>query len=430
MNSLSYLAVLHSICLPNLASPREHTMDRLVEFLHCFDPRQMRYAGSYLRELLDLVASGQVLPPLIAVDALATAILRIDPTGGMLTSTHTQMAKLAYTTDTIDAAFPVIDKNIVFYPNMANWVEPDPLCDLTLSPASYIHKETGLTLNVKPAAVLEYDLLCGMMYCTKRNWAKAHAAFERVITFPTRDGGTSKIMAEAYKKWILASLLHKGKLDSPPSYTAPAALKAFGTLGKHYTDIVALFDAEGPQAAGELKQQVESLGAVWHDDGNLGLIQEVLAAYQEWQILNLQHVYSKIAISDVRELTRSAQTGSMLENDDDAEALIQNMIISGTLKGVIEKNDDDTAYLTFLPSSATFSEDEFAKQMTAAAVQIAELEPVLKATNERLGTSKEYIRHLVKEQRRSSEKNEQDPTLGFDSQVDDEDLMGGITSTA
>lgn len=364
MHSLSYLAILHSVCLPNLASPREHTMDRLVEFLYCFDARQMRYAGSYLRELLDLVASGQVLPPSIAVDALATAILRIDPTGGMLTSTHTQMAKLAYTTDTIDAALPVIDKNIVFYPNMANWVEPDPLCDLTLSPASYIHKEIGLTLNLKTAMVLEYDLLRGMMYCAKRNWAKAHAAFERVITFPTRDGGTSKIMVEAYKRWVLVSLLHKGKLDPPPSYTAPAALKVFGTLGKHYTDMVALFDAEGPEAAGELKRQVESLGAVWQEDGNLGLIQEVLAAYQEWQILNLQHVYSKISISDIRQQTRSAQTGSTLGKDADVEALIQNMIISGTLKGVVEKNDDGTAYLTFFPSSVTFSEDEFAKQMS------------------------------------------------------------------
>lgn len=405
-------------------------MDRLVEFLYCFDARQMRYAGSYLRELLELVASGQVLPPLIAVDALATAILRIDPTGGMLTSTHTQMAKLAYTANTIDAALRIIDMSIVFYPNMANWVEPDPLCDLTLSPASYIHKETGLTLNLKTAAVLEYDLLCGLMWCSKRNWAKAHAAFERVITFPTRDGGTSKIMVDAYKKWVLVSLLHKGKLDSPPSYTSSAALKAFGTLGKNYTDIVTLFDAEGPEAAGELKREVESFGAVWHEDANLGLIQEVLAAYQERQILKLQHVYSKIAISDVREQTRSAQTGSMLENDADVEALIQNMIISDTLKGVIEKNDDGTAYLTFFPSSANFSEDDFSKQMTAVAVQITELEPVLKATNERLGTSKEYIKHLVKEQRRSSDKNEQDPTLGFDDQVDDEDLMGGITSTA
>jgi COP9 signalosome complex subunit 3 len=365
--------------------------------------------------------------PSVAVQVLATAILRIDPTGSMLTTTHIHLAKLAYNTNNIPPALQVIDKSIVFYPGMANHRTPELLCDRSLSPSAYVNKDTGITAGIKSAAILEYDLLCGMMYCSERDWAKAHAAFERVVTFPTRDHGISKIMSEAYKKWALVSLLLNGKLQAPPTYTGAAATKAYNTLGKLYQEIAVIFETDG---AGELKTEVEKHTKDWQDDGNTGLIGEVLAAYQEWQILNLQHVYSKLSIAEIRQQTKSAQTGDILGKDEDVESLIQNMVISGTLKGVIEKNDDGTTFLTFLPPSAVLSEGEFAKEITTTAMRLKALQPVFKATNERLGTSKEYIKHLAKEQRRAADKDTNDPTAGFESHVDDEDMMAGITSTA
>lgn len=363
----------------------------------------------------------------MAVEVVSAAILKIDPTGSMFTSTHLQLIKLAYSTNNIEPAMRVIEKNIVFYPGMANWKRPTMLCDMTLSPSVYIHKETGLTSHVKAAAVLEYDLLSGMMFCSKREWDKAHAAFERIVTFPTREGGCSKIMAEAYKKWVLVSLLSKGRAIPLPTYTGPAAAKAYQTLGKPYKQVASLFDTTNAE---ELRSEVEKASQIWQDDQNVGLMKEVLSAYQEWQIKNLQNVFSKISIPEIRQQTKSAQTGANLNSDADIEALIQNMIISNSLKGVMEKNDDGTVFLTFLPASTVLSEAEYAQELTKTAVQLKALEPIFKATNERLGTSREYIKHLIKEQKRASDKNELDPTMGFESHVDDEDLMGGVTSTA
>ena len=48
-----------------------------------------------------------------------------------------------------------------------------------------------------------------------------------------------------------------------------------------------------------------------------------------------------------------------------------------------------------------------------------------KAANERLSGSKEYVKHVVKEQKRA-DKDAGDPGIGFDSQIEDEDLMTGI----
>lgn len=305
---------------------------------------------------------------------------------------------------------------------MSNHGHPQFFCDLSLSPQAYISKESGLTNALKSTAVLEYDLLVGLIYCSRRNWAKAYAAFERVITFPTRDSGTSKIMAEAYKKWILVGLLLNGKYEALPTLTGSGATKLYQTLGKPYKEVATLFETDNAE---ELMAEVAKQAAIWNEDQNLGLIREVLAAYQMWQVLNLQHVYSKISIAEIRQRTKSGQSGNNLSKDEDVETLIQNMIISGMLNGVIEKNDDGVTFLTFLPPSTVLSEQDFAKELARTAFRLKALQPVFKATNERLGTSKEYVKHLAKEQRRGADKIEQE----FESHVDDEDLMGGITST-
>ncbi|KAI2473267.1 hypothetical protein F4781DRAFT_381204 [Annulohypoxylon bovei var. microspora] len=427
VNSLSYLAVLHALVSPGVVSsaPRDLVLEKLVLFLVTFDARQCRYARSHLQDVFLVAGSGQHLPPSAAVEALATAILRLDPTGSLLTTSHILLAKLAYNTDNIDPALQVIDKNIVFFPGMANYGEPKHLCDLTLPPPVYLSRETGLTGTLKSSLVMEYDLLRGMMYCSRRDWVKAYDAFEQVVAFPTREGGTSMIMIEAYKKWVLVSLLSKGKLVDPQSYTGAAANKLYGNLGKPYQAVAMLFVTDNVQA---LKTEVEKNNQQWLEDGNTGLIQEVLAGYQKWRVLGLEQIYSKISLPEIRQQTTSAETGMVLEKDKDVEMLIQNMIISGMLNGVIEKNDDGTKFLTFLSPSTLLSEEDFAHQLARTALRLKQLHSIFKTTRERLGTSKEYIKHVIKEDKRA-EKNELDPTLAFDAHVDDEDLMGGVVAT-
>ncbi|KAI8624419.1 hypothetical protein F5Y19DRAFT_490945 [Xylariaceae sp. FL1651] len=428
-NSLSYLTVLHALILPSLASnvPHEFILEKVVAFMMTFDGRQCRYAGSLLLDMMDAVGSGRLLPPSVAVEALATAILKLDPSGTMLTSSHLPLAKLAYDTDNIQPALPVIDRSIVFYPGMANHDSPQYLCDLALSPPAYISKSTGLTTVIKTSAVLEYDLLCGMMYCARRDWEKARAAFERAATFPTKDGGCSKIMVEAYKKWILVSLLSTGKHIETPPHTSASTGKTFGTLGKPYTAVAAAFATDEVQ---DLRLAAEKNAQLWLEDGNTGLIEEVLATYQKWRVLSLQDIYTKISIPEIRQQTKSAETGTVLDKDADVEMLIQNMIIAGMLKGVIEKNDDGTKFLTFLSPTTHLSELEFAQELQKTAARLKELQSVFLATNQRLATSKEYIKWVIRESKRDKTGDAQDPTLGFDAQVDDEDLMGGVMATS
>lgn len=341
-----------------------------------------------------------------------------------MTSHHIAFAKLAYHSGNIEPAFKVIEKNVVYYPGMmSKKQEPKYLCDMTLPPPSYISKETGLTLGLQVSQVLEYDLLCGMMHCSAKQWAKASAAFERVLSYPTRDQGVSKIMAEAHNKWILVNLLLSGRSPSLPAYTSAAARRHYETLGKPYTMIGAHFDSLDAAA---LKTEAEQNLQRWQEDGNFGLMREVLAAHQQWQIINLRDVYSKISIADIRTKTRSAETGESLEIDEEVEVLIKDMIASGMMAGTIEKPDGAPAYLKFLQTSNELTEHEFSAELQITSQKIKDLQPVLKATNERLSTTKEYIRHVIKEQKREKENAGRDAAIGFDATIEDEDLMGGL----
>lgn len=341
----------------------------------------------------------------------------------MLTSSHVLLVKLAYNSNTIDDVLPVINKSIVFYPAMADRAMPEYLADPTLTPSSYISRETGLTSTLKSSAVLEYDLFSGLVYCAARDWSKAQAALERVITFPTREGGCSKIMVDAYKKWILVSILANGKLAVLPSHTGAAATRMFQTMGDTYTNFAALFSTS--DAVG-LRLDVEKNAETYQNDRNTGLVNEALAAYQKWSIIGLQQVYSKLSIAEIREQTKSAETGVSLARDEDVEMLIQNMIMSGMLRGVIEKNDSGTAYLRFFANSGShdippLSEKDFALQLATTAKQLKELGPVLQATRERLATNKDYVKHSAKESKR--DKSGDDPMGGFSTSIEDEDLM-------
>lgn len=362
---------------------------------------------------------------------VTAAILRLDPTGSLLTDKHLILVRLAYETDTAEYALEAIDKQIVYFPNMAKGTTvgapQKSLCDLSLSPPEYISPETSLSEALDIEGVLQYDLLCGLLYCSRSQWQKARAAFERVITHPTREGGVSKIMVDAYNKWLLVSLLVNGRTPEIPATAGSVAKKTYETTGKPYAAIASHFDTI---AALPLKKEVETNVQLWQSDRNIGLVQQVLAAHQKWQIIDLRNVYTKISLTSIRKATCSAETGAPLETDDEVERLIEGMIQSDMLKGVIQKPRGKPAYLEFFSEFSELSETEYKTEMASAMLKMRELEAIYRSTSQRLSTNKYWVHHLIKEKKREKENAAQSvPISSFDSQIEDEDLMSGIVAS-
>ena len=361
--------------------------------------------------------------PAISVEAVANALLRLDPTGSMFTSTHLTLAKIACQTGWVQPALRVLDCDTTFFPGMVGPKDTRYLCDSSLHPSTFISVDTGLTEPVKSSTILEYYHLSANCYMTQRDWTKAHRALEHVITYPSKDKGVAKIMDEAYKRWLLVGLLKDGKEPALPSYTAAHPKNVYSQLGAPYKNIASQFSTTN---AGQLKTDAETNRKTWEDDSTSTLIAEVIAAYQKWQIINLRDIYKQVSISQVRQLTLSAETGEILPDDETVARLVQDMISSGLLKGDLQPgNNGNELFLHFHDDEETMTEAEFAHEIALRYHNIESLGNQYKAANERLSGSKEYVKHVVKEQKRA-DKDAGDPGIGFDSQIEDEDLMTGI----
>ncbi|KAK5658563.1 hypothetical protein OQA88_1956 [Cercophora sp. LCS_1] len=430
VNSMSYLALLQVI-LAHEKSPQTNAplLSSITRFLLAFDDRQIRYVGGAMSTLLTAVGEQDIFPASIAVDLLTTALLKIDPTGSVLTSHHIALVQLAYTTDNIEVVLPILEKTVVFYPGAKPPSDTRLLCDPESPPSNYITVELGLTSKLNSSAVLRHDLLVALCFISRKSWQQALDTLERVISYPTKEGSCSKIMSEAYNKWLLVGLLLTGKTPSTPALTCPAPLKAYQTVGKPYASVAKAF--ENP-SADVLKAEVETLGAeFWQEEGNLGLIKLVVSHYQRWKIMDLRDIYTKISLEQVRQLTQSAETGACLETEAELQSLIEDMISTGMLKGEIKPAaDGKPAHLVFSSPTEDISEQEFASKMTQAAENIKNLAPIIRATQERLGTDKNYLRYLAGRESKGKGRDggSADALGGFETQIEDEDLMTGIAT--
>lgn len=366
----------------------------------------------------------------IAVDLLTTALLKLDPSGTMFTSHHLPIVKLAYSTNHIETVLRLINKDIMVYPIGRASSDSRRLCDMQLSPVSYMHLESGFTERITPSMVLEYNILCAQCHLAVRDWQAASEALERVLTSPTKDQGCSKIMADAYNKWILVGLLYKGKAPPTSTLIGVGAQRVFSITSRPYLTVAEAFE-KGEGGAAALKAEVEGPSSTfWPEDGNTGLIGEVLNHYQRWQIINLRNLYWKISLEEIRRQTQSALTGVELEDASQVEALVEEMIRSSMFHGAIEKPEgtiggDGQGYLTFLPSEGEKSEGRLAQDFAATSKRLKELDSLLKAVNDRLGMNRDFIKHLIKQERLEID-SARDPGVEFDSQIEDEDLMTGI----
>jgi COP9 signalosome complex subunit 3 len=397
-------------------------LEKTLQFLMTFDWLQIRYVDQQMLGLIDVLRAGQLYPRSVVVEILASVIQRLDPAGTVLTSTHLHLVQMAVEENQGSAVLGVIDKDITFFPNMGGPEYTGPLCDARLNPTAYM---SGFSHQLKSASVMEYHMLCGLIYIKMKDWSKARISFERVIVHPSKDRSVSKMMGESYKKWILLGLLELGRTPKAPTYMASYAKNAFNTLAGPYTKLASLFETDH---AAEFKEEVEKNQALLEEDGNTELLSEVTMAYQKHQILKLRQIFVEVAVSTIRATTYSAATGLPLQTDAEALALVQDMIATGFLQGELAPGENSEVFLRFQDDSVSLSERDFAIQLEKSKATVLALTEDYNITNERLSEHKEYTKYLVREHKRM-EKETPDAAIGFENSIEDEDLMVGIANS-
>jgi COP9 signalosome complex subunit 3 len=155
--------------------------------------------------------------PLVAVRPIRDAILRLDPSGSTFTSNHVLLSRLCLRARTYAVALPVIEKDICFFPSGADQSylrrSGPVLGGQHESDAAFIAHTSGFSSKLTYRDHLQYFLYSSMIYMGLKEWGRALHLLSIVISMPSINS-VSAIMVEAYKKWVLVSLLEKGTVRS------------------------------------------------------------------------------------------------------------------------------------------------------------------------------------------------------------------------
>lgn len=204
--------------------------------------------------------------PIDAISPIRSVILRLDPSSSTFTSTHLLLARLCLEARAYSAALPVLDKDIFYFPPITNKAAENIMFPFLSSKhetgSTFMTPDSGLAAKLDYRDHLQYFLFGAMIYMGLKEWKKAFVFLEIVITSPVTNNA-SKIQVDAYKKWILVGLLHKGHvsigftsrmgiwlalltshLQSPlmPKTTNPQAAKQYHALGKAYDGLSEVFE--------------------------------------------------------------------------------------------------------------------------------------------------------------------------------------------
>ncbi|QSS63853.1 hypothetical protein I7I51_00913, partial [Histoplasma capsulatum] len=305
--------------LPAKWLPGGEIWRKSVALLEVFDPIQVRYAGQEWRSLVDMVAkSAEVasrvrspnlallysstllitLKPLLALRPLKHAILRLDPSSSTFTSLHTTFVRLCLQSRSYLNALDILDKPIYHFPTASDkqFIKRSQLlpCQQYESSMSFITTASGLPGKINHRSYLEYFLYGAMVYMGLRKWDAAIHFLEVVISAPTTNS-VSIIMVEAYKKWVLLGLLETGKPLSMPKTVTPFTAKAYRSLAKPYDALADIFKSGN---LSRLQAEITAGERIWLNDNNMGLVSQVLAAYQRFSIVKLEKTFASLSIPD------------------------------------------------------------------------------------------------------------------------------------
>ncbi|KAH2558970.1 hypothetical protein KXV70_002956 [Aspergillus fumigatus] len=194
------------------------------------------------------------------------------------------------------------------------------LCSEHGSSAAYITHASGFTTQVTYKDHLQYFLYGAMIYMALKDWESALHLLCIVISCPVANT-VSKVMVEAYKKWLLVSLLAKGKVMPTPELINPHVMKVYRSLALPYVSLADAFEHDDPERLGA---EVDVGREIWLADNNMGLVLQVVHEHRKSVVVKLGSTFSAVAITDIAQ-----RIASNLIPSTEVEASISSMVISG-----------------------------------------------------------------------------------------------------
>lgn len=223
----------------------------------------------------------------------------------------------------------------------------------------------------------------GVVYCGVEKYAHAQEQFAQCLALPTK--ATSAVQFEAYKKYVLVSLIAQGQVPALPSYCSAVVHKSFGQAvggqdgpSNAYSALQHAFNK--PEAGAQV---LERIGASYRDEfvgsGNAGLVEQVQLAHVKHRVIKLTDTYVTLGFAELQ-----AQLGLR----EAMEPYLARMIAKGEISAVLDQEMQVVRFLDQpVPHQVAKLETELGKMQSLA--------KDLRDFDTRLSTSASFVRGMT-----------------------------------
>ncbi|EWC46713.1 hypothetical protein DRE_03958 [Drechslerella stenobrocha 248] len=376
---------------------------KLIDFLSEFDGRQTKFARDQLLAVLKTLLHfcDVCNKPNLAIKPLAHAISQINyPTGvKVFSSLHPKFVKKCLDSRCFRAALPILDVDIEEFPPKGD-------------------KE------VTYRDVLHYYIYGAMIYMAMKKWRRASDFLQFVLSYP--GGGVSQIQVDAFKKFVLVTLLIEGRNFQLPKTISAITMKACRIMGKPYDAFATAYVTGNSDI---LRREAALVKEIFQQDGNWGLAEQCLENFRRLGIKALTHTYSTLSVETIasRDLdVQSSRNGTT--SPEDLEQYILDMIDRKEIKASLShiplsgSQGETSCMVSFhdLPGLETDILEDLEGQI-ARTVQIT---TQARQLDKKLGISKEWLSYTSKAKGRGSVSGPSDHIDQGYEEMDDYPMQG------
>ncbi|KAL6587413.1 hypothetical protein OROMI_000391 [Orobanche minor] len=217
----------------------------------------------------------------------------------------------------------------------------------------------------------------GMICIGQKKFSKALELLHNVVTAPMPI--ISAIAVEAYKKYILVSLIHLGQFSTSfPKYTSSAAQRNLKNFSQNTGKVT------------ELETCVQTNKDKFETDKNLGLVKQVVASMYKRNIQRLTQTYLTLSLQDIA-------TTVQLNSPKEAEMHVLQMIQEGEIYATINQKD---GMVRFLEDPEQYKTCGMIERVDCSIQRIMMLSKKLTNMNEMLSCDISYLGKAGRERQR------------------------------
>lgn len=359
IHSLGFLYLLDAFSAASVSNQQqaEEAVPIIARFINACSVEQIRLAPekfvSVCKRLKDLVTLLEA--PIRGVAPMFTALRKLQVSAEHLTPLHAEFLMLCLLAKCYKTGLSILDDDVF---------EVDHPRDLYL-----------------------YCYYGGMICIGQKRFQKALDLLHNVVTAPMTM--MNAIVIEAYKKYILVSLIRHGQFStSLPKYASPLAQRNLKLFCQN--PCIELAQTYNNGKVAEVEAFVNANAGRFEADNNLGLAKQVVSSMYKRNIQRLTQTYLTLSLEDIANTVH-------LNSAKEAEMHVLQMIQDGEIYATINQKD---GMVRFLEDPEQYKTCETIEHIDSSIQRIMALSKKLTATDEQISCDQLYLSKVGRERQR------------------------------